>query len=392
MRNRHLLTALCFSLLSSLSAGELVIDTIESKAIRQTVKLNVLLPDGYKDDTKKRYPVVYLLHGLGGDYTEWRRVGIESEARGLPLIVVMPEGNKSFYVNRHDDAKLRWGDHIIEEVIPHVDKKYRTHAVREQRGVNGLSMGGYGAIMLGLKHPELFASAASHSGALGAAKPSDGRFDKIRNAVFGPDGSDQRKSHDVFEIARKLEKKKFPHLYFDCGSKDFLLPPNRDFAKLLAKLGVDYEYREVPGKHDFAYWKRNVRYSLTEQLKAFERAKAAAKSVAKNSGGSIAGDWAVEVVWNEDTTSDYTLKLREKGSSWSGTLISPRSGEHKIKKVTVKDGTVRLELDREFQGNPITLVYEGKLEKGVLSGKAVVAGFEDQAEIEWSGKRVAAQR
>src|SRR5205085_11565861 len=129
--------------------------------------------------TTDRYPVLYLLHGLTGNYTNWARMGVPRYARAYDLIVVMPDGGNAWYVNwakSEDGQKNDWEDAIIKDLIGHVDASSRTVAQREGRAINGLSMGGYGALMLGLKHPDLFCSIGSHSGALSFARQSAERI------------------------------------------------------------------------------------------------------------------------------------------------------------------------------------------------------------------------
>ncbi len=335
-------------------AGELEVKDFKSSAIDQEVKINVLLPDGYKDDVNRRYPVVYLLHGYGGDYREWEKVGVVEEAAKLSLIIVMPEGDKSFYVNHHEAPKARWEDYITKEVVELIDKTYRTVAARHGRGISGLSMGGYGAMALGLRHPELFASVASHSGALGV--PGDvaaGEIDERLKVIFGPKDASTRESCDLFRLSKELAPEKRPHIYIDCGSSDFLLESNRKLVAHLATQKIDYEYREVPGAHNFAYWKANVRYSLTQQLKALE---AAAKKSGSSGAGGLAGTWGLTLKFQEQDY-DYDLRFTDEGGALKAVLISPRSGEHPVKSVSFKDGAFKMEIERDIQGNNITFAY-----------------------------------
>ena len=361
------------------SAGELEVKDLRSEALDQTLKVNILLPDGYRDDATRRFPVVYLLHGFGGDYREWERVGVVPEAAGLAAIVVMPEGDKSFYVNHHEDMKARWEDYISKELVAFVDAGYRTLAQREGRAISGLSMGGYGAMAVGLRHPELYASVASHSGAVSVPNfTADGEIAQRLLKIFGPEGSKARTDYDLFRLVKDLAPAQRPHIYIDCGSGDFLLESNRKFVAHLATLKVPYEYRETPGGHDFRYWKSNVRYSLTQQLKALETAAQTKKELvaSSESGGDFAGAWKLTVNYG-DQDLDYDLRIQQEAGTWKAVLISPRSGEHPFKSVSVKDGALRMEIDRDIEGNSVTFVYEGKLQEGKLKGKVTLAGQSD---------------
>jgi len=377
-------------------SGELEVREVKSAVLDQTLKVNVLLPDGYKEEADKRYPAVYLLHGYGGDYREWERFGVVEESAKLPVIIVMPEGDKSFYVNHHEDSKGRWEDYITKEVVEFADKTYRTIAVREARAISGLSMGGYGALVLGLRHPELFASAASHSGALGVPSAAIGGEigDRIRK-IYGPDDSKLRKEYDLFQLSKALPAESRPHIYIDCGSSDFLLDSNRKLVAHLSSLGIEYEYREAPGAHTGKYWKENVRYSLTRQLRALEAAqKSPRKPLAAAAGpGSpeLEGSW--DMLTNMDfqgnpVTVDHELRFSRAGGALKAVLISPRSGEHKFQSVTYKDGLLQLEIERNLEGNQVTFQYEGKLEGGKLAGKVKVKDLSDFAG-DWKAERKA---
>ena len=148
-----LLATLLFVLATSVGAQEEV-QTIEfhSPAVEQMMKYNIVLPAGY-DSSQERYPVLYLLHGLTSNYTAWSRMGAAFYA-GLvdDLIIVMPDVGNSWYVNWDENGegqRNNWEDHIIVDVIGHVDANFRTIARREGRAINGLSMGGYGGLTLG---------------------------------------------------------------------------------------------------------------------------------------------------------------------------------------------------------------------------------------------------
>ena len=369
-----------------LSAGELETRELHSSVLDQDMKMNVLLPDGYKEEESRRYPAIYLLHGYGGDFNEWKKVGVVEEAAKLPVIIVMPEGDKSFYVNHHEDPKARWEDYITKEVVEYADKNFRTEADREHRGISGLSMGGYGAMVVGLRHPELFASAASHSGALGVPGSTiNGEIGDRLKKIFGPDDAKERQDYDLFRRIQDLPAEKRPHIYIDCGSRDFLLDANRKFVAHLASLKVDYEYREVPGGHEYSYWKANVRYSLTRQLEALKAAEAARKKAGDAGKAGVTGTWKLLLKMSEQEF-DYDLRIEGDGAKLKGTLISPRSGEHDIRSVSFADGILRLEIERELHGNNVTFLYEGKLAGQKLAGKVELKEA-PSLKGEWSAER-----
>jgi putative tributyrin esterase len=166
----------------------------------------------------------------------------------------------------------------LRELIPDVEKRFRVNTQREGRAIAGLSMGGYGAIKFGLKHPEMFTMAASMSGAFGAASWTEKELKdpgEIRDSVlqtFGPAESPTRAANDIPKLAREVAAKKIaplPYLYFDCGTEDFIFNESRDLAGLFVELKIPHEYRQLPGKHDWTYWDTQVQEVLKLAAKRF---------------------------------------------------------------------------------------------------------------------------
>jgi len=245
----------------------------ESRLVGASLPYNVILPSDYKRGAskRKRYPVLYLLHGLGGSANDWvsSRAHLADYAAQYPFIVVVPEGKDGWYTDGVVPNE-KFESYFVEELIPDVDRRFRTIASREGRAVAGLSMGGYGSLKFGLKHPELFAFAASMSGALAApswtpemalpefVKPSLAR-------VYGPAASDVRRANDIFRIVRETPPGRvasLPYFYLDCGTEDFLISNSRDFSALLIEKKIPHEFRELPGTHSWPYWDRQVQEVL----------------------------------------------------------------------------------------------------------------------------------
>jgi S-formylglutathione hydrolase FrmB len=376
-----------------LHAGEARADEVDSKVLGKKLPLLVLLPDGYDTESTKRYPVVYLLHGVGGDYREWQRVGIEKEAAGLPVIIAMPEGDRSFYVNSHDAAVGRWEDYITGEVIAHVDAKYRTVAAREARGISGLSMGGYGAVTLGLRKPKLFATIASHSGALAAPsmERADAIGDRLRE-VFGPKDSPTRRDYDPILLLRSVPAAERPKIYVDCGGQDFLLESSRAFVRELAAAGADYEYREMPGKHDFAYWKANVRYSLSRQLEAMAQAAEAARKrpPSPETLAALTGAWKGRGTLPQGGERQSVIHLERKGDGLAGSFeTEERKGD--LSRVRVEGDVLVFEIDVERDGQKGMIRVDARLKDGKLAGtwSARMADGTELASGDWQAVKEA---
>ncbi|NCO38257.1 MAG: esterase family protein [Armatimonadetes bacterium CG_4_10_14_3_um_filter_66_18] len=234
-----------------------------SSTLQKCMAMNVLLP---QVETPRPYPVYYLLHGLSDDHTIWHRhTRIEWYVRELPLIVVMPDGGRSFYCDAVDGPAYE--TYLMEDLIGFVDRFFPTIAAREGRAIGGLSMGGYGAMKLALKFPDRFCSAVSHSGVLNLARslPREDLRAELRQ-LFGDDPAGGK--DDVFSLAENANPATLPALRIDCGVDDGLLQHNRDFHALLEQRGLPHEYAEFPGGHTWDYWDEHVQEALAFHCRA----------------------------------------------------------------------------------------------------------------------------
>jgi len=222
-----------------------------SQALQKQCESWIVLPDEPGDAP---LPVLYLLHGLSDDASVWmRRSSIERHAAEHRLMVVMPDGGRGFYSDAvHGYAAYE--QHILE-LIAVIEQRFRARAERDGRAIGGLSMGGYGAIKLALKHRELFCSAHSHSGALDIEALHRER-PELRliygDAVAG--------SENPMRLAERPGA--VPRLRIDCGVDDHLIAHNRGFHAHLEELGIAHDYQEFPGAHDWAYWDAHVPQAL----------------------------------------------------------------------------------------------------------------------------------
>lgn len=220
----------------------------------------VYLPDNVK--TGEHFPVLYLLHGLFGSFDNWCELGgFENAIGGRKVIVVMPDGGDAWYTDGIRGDAARFERFIIRDLIEHCDAAYPTEKNGKRRAVAGNSMGGYGAVKLALKYPELFDFAYSTSGAFGVTGWSDEDpptlWDEYRPSVmevFGEPGSAARRANDIWELAAAAEPEKLPMLYLDCGVHDDFCDTNVRIAAEFEKLGIDHEFESLPGGHDWEYW------------------------------------------------------------------------------------------------------------------------------------------
>lgn len=295
------------------------LETVEffSPAVNRTMKFDIVLPADYHN-SDKRYPVLYLLHGYMQNYTVWgRNLAAAFYAREIEdLILVLPDGGNSWYVNyasSEEEQKNDWEDHIIEDVIGYVDAHYRSEARREGRAISGLSMGGFGAFALGLRHPELFVSIGSTSGALSYARTQavaieaagaeqgvnmpqrnlqeQSRFqeaDAFISQIIAIPGfskqeertpkgqafltAEQAQAYDPFTIIYNVPKSQMPHIYIDSGTEDGLIQEARELAQLLMVNNVPFDYMQSRGRHNSEYWRRSIGHMMAIQSEVMQRA------------------------------------------------------------------------------------------------------------------------
>lgn len=255
---------------------------LQSKLMGRQMPYQVILPAKYyaKEESGRRFAVVYLLHGLTGHFDNWvTRTAIGEHAKSLDAIIVMAEGENGWYTDNLTKDGQAYESYIVRELIPEVDKKFRTIARRDMRSIAGLSMGGYGSIKFGIKYPEMFYLVGSFSGALGAASYDDRSRPSLANTIteiMGPVGSETRKANDIFFFVRNAAParlKELPFIYFDCGTEDFLFKTNREFADLLLEKKIPHEFRQLPGEHNWQYWNTQVAEFLEVMAKGEIRAK-----------------------------------------------------------------------------------------------------------------------
>lgn len=240
-----------------------------SESLQRETGCCVILPD--RQAATESCPVFYLLHGLSDDYTAWLRwTRLELYARNLPLIVVLADGGRSWYTNAA--AGPAYEDALVKDLVGFTDRFFNTRKEAGMRAIGGLSMGAYGALKIGLKYPELFASISAHSGVYRRFDPE--RLDTAENPwaeelrlVFGsPEVID---ANDPFLLAQQLAPKKAPAIAIDCGTEDPLLADNRTMHSHLESLGIAHRYMEYPGAHNWLYWDARLEETLQFHCNVF---------------------------------------------------------------------------------------------------------------------------
>jgi S-formylglutathione hydrolase FrmB len=246
---------------------------LPSVALNKTTKYTLVLPKDYEAHPTRRYPVLFLLHGATGKHSDWNALsGIAAYAATLPLIIVMPDANgDSFYSDSPGFGKAQ--TYFETELIPHIDKTYRTLNTRSGRAIAGLSMGGYGAWHLGLSNPKTFCAAASLSGAIGWGDGplQPGGMRAFVQRAWPTDTDAGWAASALWPKVQKLQDPKKgwqgPALYFDCGKDDFLIESNRTFERRLLEAGLPFEFSEFNGAHTWPYWDEHVRDAMNFALR-----------------------------------------------------------------------------------------------------------------------------
>ncbi len=263
-----------------------------SAVLHSSVRYCVFLPASYASPAAKtaRYPVLYLLHGLGGNEQQMALSGewtllqdLRKDHKVGEFLVVAPDGADTFYINSQD-GKTLYMDFFLHEFMPFIERTYRIRAGRAAHGITGFSMGGYGALRIAFAHPELFGSVSAHSAALMRLPPagveagaSAGNLPaEILTNVFG--SPIERKFWDAnspFALAKtnaaQLSKMK---IYFDCGLQDSF-GFNRgadDLHQALNALKIPHEFHLYPGGHNVAYLVAHREDSFEFHWHAFEAA------------------------------------------------------------------------------------------------------------------------
>lgn len=261
---------LIFFLLPILAFSQAQVETFEvySPSMKKTLKAAITLPENYSN-SEGRFPVLYLLHGGSGAYSDWHEKVTEENlvnklADQYQIVIVTPGvGPASYYYDSPKMDSVRYETYLIKELIPFIDSNYRTLAKKESRAITGLSMGGHGAILLSAKYPELFVAAGSMSGVMNIDTRLWKVPDDFRNLraegqkqMLGQELNYDAPNFNHYTAVGWVEQMKENGLalIIDCGVDDFLIDTNRQMHALLLENGTPHEYIERPGAHTWKYW------------------------------------------------------------------------------------------------------------------------------------------
>jgi S-formylglutathione hydrolase FrmB len=267
------------------AAGRAECRSMKSGILGHAVPYCVLLPPSFDADKTARYPVLYFLHGLGEneqillDSGGWDLIQDLWEQRKIgEFVIAAPAGGRTFFINSRD-SRVRYEDFLTKEFMPFIESHYRVRAGRRYRGISGISMGGYGALHLALRHPQMFGSVSAHSPALIANLPrvkmdqfEETTLSRALGTAFGsPFDPAFWNRNSPFTLAKDGPKPAGLLIYFDCGTEDSygFNKGAQAFHELLVSKGIPHEFHLYPGGHDWTYFAEHFPASLEFHSKAF---------------------------------------------------------------------------------------------------------------------------
>jgi len=245
---------------------------VPSEVMKKKIPSSVTMPADYAS-TKTRLPVVYLLHGAGDDERGWGlNTPVQEMADKYRVIIVTPSVGLSWYFDSPVDSSSQFETFVSKELVKYVDSHYRSLPKREGRALAGLSMGGHGAMFLGLRHKDIFSAAVPMSGGVDicGSHPLVGPFSErwgIKQ-YLGPIEICPERWHEL-SVINQVDSLKPSELAIsiDCGTGDFFIEVNRQLHAKLTEKGITHEYVEFPGGHSWEYW----RLALPRQMEFLNR-------------------------------------------------------------------------------------------------------------------------
>ena len=239
--------------------------TFHSSALNRDMPYRVFLPA--KLVPGQKLPVVYLLHGGdGGGFRDWSNESGIAAYVTRNLILVMPEGAFSYYMNAVEKQEDRYEDYVLRDLMTDVATRFPAADGRGSRAIIGISMGGFAAIKWALSRPDLFVFVGALSPSIEVLHrdlrirskiPGIEEWLRIRT-IFGPPGSESRRSSDPFVLVESARPDRTPYIYFTVGEQEPFLEPNRRFAQRLQERKFRFEFHTSPGIHNWSQWDEQI--------------------------------------------------------------------------------------------------------------------------------------
>ncbi|MDE6266336.1 MAG: esterase family protein [Muribaculaceae bacterium] len=265
------LVMLCFIAMTGAGKFSANVDTavVATKLLSTPMKVTVYLPDSALTNPDAKFPTVYLLNGYSGDYKNFieRVPRLKETANHYNMIIVMPDGRDSWYWDSPIDPSMQMESFFVKDLIPYIDANYPTIPSPSKRAISGLSMGGHGALWLGLRHPDIFKNVASMSGGVDI-RPFPKNWKMAKRLGKKEENPEVWEQHTVINLVPTLENGK-QNILFDCGKDDFFAEVNNNLHQEMDKYGIDHDYIVRPGKHSWPYWRNSLLYHLLFFNEAF---------------------------------------------------------------------------------------------------------------------------
>ena len=252
-------------------------DTIEvmSQAMGRAIKNVVTMPEAYFTyNQAARFPVLYLLHGAFGCYSDWsKKADLHQLADKYNVIIVCPDGQDSWYIDSPVDPTMQFETYVSKELVEYIDSHYRTHANRFMRAITGLSMGGHGALFLAFRHPDVFWSCGSMSGCMDFTPYPDRWHLKDRLGEY----ADNKQLWEQYTVKSQVARLKACNLepaqniLIDDGLNDIFIKNNIALHEQLVELEIEHDFTVRPGRHSWDYWVNSLDYHMVFFHKAFLR-------------------------------------------------------------------------------------------------------------------------
>jgi S-formylglutathione hydrolase FrmB len=257
---KKLITLLLVLLAAKVFAAD--VDTVKtySKSMQKEIKAIVVTPTAYKNG--EQFPVVYLLHGYGGNYADWiKKVPhIKELADQHQLIIVCPDGNNSWYMDSPEQMSSKYETYVAIELVKFIDEKYKTIADKKGRAITGLSMGGHGALYLAFRHQDVFSVAGSMSGGVDLRPfPNNWDIAKLIGAYAAKPANWENSS--VINLTHLLRPNSLA-LIIQCGTDDFFYRVNTALHEKLMYQNIPHTFISNPGGHTWPYWADAIGYQL----------------------------------------------------------------------------------------------------------------------------------
>ncbi|MBE6414695.1 MAG: esterase family protein [Verrucomicrobiaceae bacterium] len=236
---------------------------VPSKAMNKTIPTMIVLPSSYDINKTKKYPVLYLLHGFGGNHTSWLRIrpDIQKLASQFEMIIVSPDGFKSsWYWDSPIDPTVKYETFVSKELVEYIDLNYRTNATRKGRAITGLSMGGHGGLWLGFRHQDVYGACGAMSGGVDI-RPFPNNWEMAKRLGDASKNADIWEKHTVINQLHLLKPNSI-RIAFECGVDDFFYEVNEKLHKELLYRNIPHDYTTRPGRHNSPYWNNALPYQM----------------------------------------------------------------------------------------------------------------------------------